>query len=48
MKRLVSEIAADRSALITMMADVTVKIRGCKVFARGGGPGRRRPLTGDG
>jgi hypothetical protein len=32
-KRLVSEITADRSALITMMAAVGVKIRGYKVFA---------------
>ncbi len=33
MKRLVSEITADRSALITMMAVMGVKIRGYKVFA---------------
>jgi hypothetical protein len=32
-KRLVSEISADRSALVRMMAAVGVKIRGYKVFA---------------
>ena len=32
-KPLVSEITADRSALVTMMAAVGVKIRGYKVFA---------------